>query len=230
VHHSADFLGEASMKCEACGLERGVSHTCPAAISPEVQRILEEGLRAPADGGIEYYAGEALKILRWDDEAIRRNATDPRVTGYGLLFLFAAIVVLVGVPKIAGLNAQLPDWSQTPFPYGVVAGLPFGVVGILGLSLLQAGVCFLIAKWFLGGKGKFVEVLRPLMMVWFVNCLTLWPGKGMLYGAIAWTIVLMMVFEEVTGITRMQAFCICAAVNFIVFAVQFEMIPVTHHY
>jgi hypothetical protein len=217
------------MKCEACGSEYGVSHSCPGAMSPEVQRILEEGLRPPADAGISYYVGEVFKILRWDDEAIRRNAKDPRATTYGLLFLFAGIIVLVGVPRIAELNARLPDTSQMPLPYGVIAGLPLGVFGILGLSLLQAGFCFLIAKWFLEGKGKFIEVLRPLMMVWFVNCLTLWPGNGMLYGAMAWTVVLMMVFEEVTGITKMQAFCICAGINFVVFAVQFEMLPVTHH-
>jgi hypothetical protein len=44
-----------------------------------------------------------------------------------------------------------------------------------------------------------------------------------------WTAALMMVFEEVMGIRRLQAFCICAAINFCVFAVQFEMLPVTHH-
>lgn len=74
------------MKCEVCGLEYGASHNCPGPMSPEVRRILESGLHAPADGGIEYYLGEVGKILQWDDEAIRRNAKDPSATLYGLIF------------------------------------------------------------------------------------------------------------------------------------------------
>jgi hypothetical protein len=94
---------------------------------------------------------------------------------------------------------------------------------------LQIGICYLIAKWFLDGKGTFVEVMRPLMLVWFVNCLVLIRGYGMFYAASVWRVALMLVFEEVMGIRRLQAFCICAGINVCVFAVQFEMLPVTHH-
>ncbi len=74
----------------------------------------------------------------------------------------------------------------------------------------------LIAKWFLQGKGTCVEVMRRLMLVWFVNCLGLVLGRGIFYGAIAWTMVLMIVFEEVTRIGKLQEFCICAGINFCV--------------
>jgi len=81
-----------------------------------------------------------------------------------------------------------------------------------------------------GDVDEFIEVMRPVMLVWFVNCLVLIPSeRGIFYTGIVWMMVLMMVFEEVMGIRRLQAFCISAAVNFCVFAVQFEMLPVTHH-
>ena len=209
-------------------MEYGVSHRCPATLSPEVRRILEEGLRAPVDGGIAYYIGEAGKLLQWDDEAIRRNAKDPRATGYGLLFWTAALAVITFLPRIMKSFGDLPELRQTPIPYGVLGGMAYGAIGMTALSLLQIGLCFLVSKWFLAGRGTFVEVLRPLMMIWFVNCLVLFP-RGIIYAAGAWTIALMMVFEEVMGISRMQAFCISAGINICVFAVQFEMLPVTHH-
>jgi hypothetical protein len=225
---SINGTSELSMKCDVCGLEYGMAHNCPGPMTVAAHEILDAGLQAPADGGVAYYIGEVGKILQWDDEAIRRNAKDPRATTYGLIFWFVAMLIILLAPRIAGLNAHLPETSQLPVPFGVLAGVTLGASGMVALTLLQVGLCYLTAKWFLDGKGRFVEVLRPLMLVWFVNCLLLLP-RGVFYAALIWTIVLMMVFEEVTGITRMQAFRICAAINFGVFAVQFEMSPVTHH-
>jgi hypothetical protein len=217
------------MVCNVCGLEYGLSHNCAGPLSTAGQAILSDGLEAPKNGGFGYYLGEAAKILQWDDFAIRRNAKDPRATGYGLVFWFAAILIILLAPWITGLGAHLPDTSQMPLPYGVLSGTTFGLGGMIAITLLQVGLCYLIAKRFLDGKGTFVEVMRPLMLVWFVNCLVVIPGRGVFIGAIVWTIVLMMVFEEVTGIRRLQAFCICTGINFCLFAVQFEMLPVTYH-
>jgi hypothetical protein len=153
------------MRCEVCGLEYGVSHGCPGPMSPEVRQILESGLHAPPDGGIGYYLGEVGKILHWDDEAIRRNAKDPRATMYGMIFWFAAILIIQLSPRIVGHNPQITATRQLPLPFGIVAGLAFGAVGMVALTLLQDGLCYLIAKWFLEGKGRFVEVMRPLMLV-----------------------------------------------------------------
>ena len=47
--------------------------------------------------------------------------------------------------------------------------------------------------------------------------------------AIAWTAVLMMVFEEVEGISRLQAFGISAGINVCFFLVQLLLTPVTRH-
>ena len=51
-------------------------------------------------------------------------------------------------------------------------------------------------------------VMRPLVLGWFVNVLILIPVVGIYAAGIAWTAVLMLVFEEVDGIERTQAFLI----------------------
>jgi hypothetical protein len=71
--------------------------------------------------------------------------------------------------------------------------------------------------------------MRLLLLGWFVNCLAVISVAGMLLAAIGWTAVLMMVFEEVDGIERLQAFGISAGINICFFVLQFSMMPVTHH-
>ncbi len=176
-----------------------------------------------------YYLGETLKIVGWDDEAIRRNAKDPRATRYGLIIWLGSILLILLGPRLPWLGVHMPKSNPIVLPIGLFGGLAFGVAGMAGIATIQVGLCHLIAKWFLGSEGRFVEVMRPLLLGWAVNCLLLMPTGGAMLAAIGWTIVLMMVFEEVDGITRLQAFCICAGINFCVFAIQFEMLPVTHH-
>lgn len=78
------------MKCTAGGLEYGLSLNRSGPLSAHAQEILEPGLQAPANGGVGYYLGEALKIPRSDDNAIPRTAKDPRATVYGTLIWIAA--------------------------------------------------------------------------------------------------------------------------------------------
>jgi hypothetical protein len=76
---------------------------------------------------------------------------------------------------------------------------------------------------------QLAEVMRPLLLGWFVNCLILIPVAGMLLAGIGWTAVLMMVFEEVDEIEKLQAFGISAGINLCFFAIQFALMPVKHH-
>ncbi|HEY2459486.1 MAG TPA: hypothetical protein VGI16_01695 [Candidatus Acidoferrum sp.] len=96
------------------------------------------------------------------------------------------------------------------------------------VTFLQLTLCHAIAKWFFGAKGKFIEVMRPLLLGWFVNCLTLIPVAGTLLAAIAWTAVLMMVFEEVDEISRLQAFGISAGINLCIFVLEVAFLPAFH--
>jgi hypothetical protein len=63
--------------------------------------------------------------------------------------------------------------------------------------------------------------MRPLLLGWFVNGLILMPVVGALAAAIAWTAVLMMVFDELDGIGRLQAFLISAGINAIFLALLY---------
>jgi hypothetical protein len=182
------------MQCPVCGMNYGVSHNCSGVapiLSPEEAASAPEGI-API-----YYLRLAFNIARWDDVAIRRASRDPHALPYGVIFsmISAAIIFLVtALPRMLtreGATARTIFWGL----------------------LIQFGLCHLIARWFLGATGTFLGVLRPLLLGWFVNGLILIPVVGALASAIAWTAVLMMVFEEVDGIGRLPALLISAGIN-----------------
>lgn len=217
------------MKCSVCGLEYGLSHNCPGPLSAQGQEILDAGLQAPPDGGLAYYLGEAFKIVRWDDIAIRRNAKDLRAGLYGVLIWIAAMLLVLLVTSFPELSRALARVNLIAKVIGGIVGVTFGLMVMASITFVQLGLCHLIARWFFGATGKFVELMRPLLLGWWVNCLIVIPVAGMLLAAIGWTAVLMMVFEEVDGIERLQAFGISAGINICFFALQFWMMPVTHH-
>ena len=217
------------MVCNICGLEYGLSHNCPGPLSTAGQDILSAGLQAPTDGGLGYYLGEALKIVRWDDIAIRRNAKDPRATLYAILFGLISMLLILLATSFPALSRALAGANPVAMVIGAVVGLTFGLLVMGLITFAQLGLCHLIAKWLFGATGKFTELIRPLLLGWFVNCLMLIPVAGMLLAAIGWTAVLMMVFEEVDGIGRLQAFGISAGINICFFILQFSMMPVRHH-
>lgn len=217
------------MVCNVCGLEYGLSHNCPGPVSAAGQEILAAGLQAPTDGGLGYYLAEALKIVRWDDVAIRRNAKDPRATPFALLIWLTSMLLILLVTGLPALSRVLQGNNPVAIAIGAIAGLAFALIVMAVITFVQLGLCHLIAKFFFGASGKFRELMRPLLLGWFVNCLSLVPVAGMLLAGIGWTAVLMMVFEEIDGIGRLQAFGISAGMNICFFALQFSMMPVRHH-
>lgn len=110
---------------------------------------------------------------------------------------------------------------------GLAIGLIFALVAMAAVTLVQLGLCHLIAKWFFGGTGTFVGIMRPLLLAWFVNGLFVIPLVGPPAAGIAWIAVLMLVFEEIDGIRRMQAFFISAGVNICFLALE-SMMGVWH--
>ena len=218
------------MVCNVCGLEYGLSHNCPGPLSAAGQDILSAGLQAPMDGGLGYYLSEAYRIVRWDDIAIRRTAKDPRATLYAILFWLAAMLVVLLATSLPQLSRVLAKANPIAMVIGAVVGLMVGLFLMGLITFAQLGLCHLIAKWFFGATGKFIELMRPLLLGWFVNCLILIPVAGMLLAGIGWTAVLMMVFEEVDGIGRLQAFGISAGINICFLILQFSMLPVRQHH
>ena len=205
------------MKCEVCGMEQGFAHVCSGVappLTPEEAELPPDGL-APA-----YYLRLAFRIARWDDMAVRRAARDSNSLFYGAVFsaVTAAVIFLVtALPGILRHDEATPGTAV----WSIVLGLLFVWVASGIIAIVQLGLCHFIAKWLLGATGTFVGVIRPLLMGWFVNGLAVIPVVGPIAAAIAWTAVLMLVFEEVDGIGRMQAFLVSAGINALTLALLY---------
>jgi hypothetical protein len=87
----------------------------------------------------------------------------------------------------------------------------------------------LIAIYFLGGTGKIVPLLRALFLgVSVVTWVAWFPLIGTFLAGIGTVVVIMVVFEELEHIERLQAFVLSAGVNIIFWGVIFYLQPVTH--
>jgi hypothetical protein len=84
--------------------------------------------------------------------------------------------------------------------------------GIL-VELLRFAICHFLAKQFFGGDGKFVALIRALFLGSVASWLIIVPVLGSLLVGIASTIVIMVVFEEIDHIERLQAFVLAVGVN-----------------
>ncbi len=205
------------MRCKVCGIDFGVSHEC-SGLSPGM--TLEEVAPPPSEFAPFYYIRMAFHIVRWDDVAVRRASRDPNALVYGaaLCAMSAAIIFLVtALPRMLTRDGKAPE----AIFLGLLLGLVFvwAYMGII--AVIQIALCHTIAKVFLGAKGTLVGVMRPLFLGWFVNVLVLIPVVGIYAAGIAWAAVLMLVFEEVDGIERMQAFLISAGINVVFLALNF---------
>jgi hypothetical protein len=203
------------MICNVCGQDFGLAHNC-AGIAPAV--MPEDVAPRPEGFAPFYYLELAYKIARWDDVSIRRASRDPLAMVYGTLLWLISVAALY-VSRVFRFLLVWNDLSRTTI-HRILVGLVVGVAISAIITITQIGLCHLIAKLFLRGIGTFAGVLRPLLLAWFVNLLVLIPLAGPLAAMIAWSAVLMLVFEEVDGIGRVQAFIISYGINFGFFVLQ----------
>jgi hypothetical protein len=211
------------MICTVCGQDYGVAHNCAG-----VSAFMTPEEAAPPPSGFDpiYYLRLAFNIARWDDMAIRRASRDSNAIGYGMVvWTVSAFLILLGttLPRLLART----DIPAPALLLALIPGLSVGLAIMAAVTLLQLGLCHLIAKWLLGGKGTYLQLMGPLLLGWCVNLLILIPFLGPLAAGIAWTAVLMLVFEEVEGIERLQAFFISAGINLCFFLIQF-MLPIRH--
>jgi hypothetical protein len=197
------------MQCPVCRMNYGVSHSC-SGVAPISSA--EEAASVPEGITPIYYLRLAFNIALWDDLAIRRASSDPTALVYGVVFSVISAAIIFLVTALPGMLAREGATAGTIF-WGLLLGLVFVWVYMGAMAFLQLGLCHLIARWFLGATGTFFGVVRPLLLGWFVNGLILIPVVGALASAMAWTAVLMKVFEEVDGIGRLPAFLISAGIN-----------------
>jgi hypothetical protein len=196
------------MICAVCGQSYGITHNCPN-VAP-----LLESEEPPSKLGFPpaYYFMQGWKIIFWDDAAIRRNSRDPNALIYGILFWIvgASLPLLLNI-LIAVSNSVHLEPSRLALSLGIV------IAGIL-VEFLRFGICHLLAKQFFGGDGKFLPLIRALFLGSVASWLIVVPVLGTLLAGIASTIVIMVVFEELDHIERMQAFLLAVGVN-VAFAV-----------
>jgi hypothetical protein len=211
------LLRGGTMRCRMCGIEYAGDHDC-AGITPV---LVPEEMKPPPDGICPgYYLLMALHVARLDGVAIRRVSRDPDALFYGAVFsgISAAIIFLVtALPKMLMREGAT---GGTIF-WGLLLGLVFVCLYSSVVALVQIGIGHFIARWFLGGTGAFFAVLRPALLGWFVNCLTPIPVVGLLAAAVAWTVVLMMILEEVDGLGRLEASLISLGINAIFLALVY---------
>ncbi|HTA57935.1 MAG TPA: hypothetical protein VK805_07270 [Candidatus Baltobacteraceae bacterium] len=190
------------MVCDVCGQEFLVRHSCPGPIPAG-------DILAPPEGfALFYYLGEAWRIVRWDDAAIRRIKDDKRELPYGILIWCVAnalpvLLIATYTPKLA---RQFSD-------FGGILTLLYLLAYGAALGLTQMGICHLLAKWFCAGEGKFIQIIRPLLLASIVYVALASPLFGALLAGLAWTAVMMMVFQEVHGIEPLTAFLLSAGVG-----------------
>jgi hypothetical protein len=161
----------------------------------------------------------AFNIARWDDISIRRASRDTKAGIYGAGLWCIAAMIILGFTAIPQMLRTIHA-SGPALIIGLGTGLIVGLVVMILITFFQLGLCHLIAKWFFGAKGTLRGIMRPLLLGWFVNDLILIPIVGLWASGIAWTAVLMLVFEEVDGIGRLQAFAISAGINVCFIAFQ----------
>ena len=194
------------MVCSVCGQEYGIAHSCAgvaALVTPEESAPAPNLRLAPI-----HYFGEAIRILRWDDAAVRRTAKDNNSLLYGFFILAIAAVLPFASILVRSDRPGFPvPWNLLVSRY--VLTLAFALLWIV----LQIGLAHAIAKILFGAKGSFVGLMRPYLLGQIYQWFVIVPIVGGTIAGLGGIAVLMMVFEEVDGIERMKAFGLAVVIG-----------------
>jgi len=193
-------------------MDYGMTHHCagarPEVVIPADEPALEPATSVPAGFSPLHYLLEALRIATWNSEAILRASRDPRSLGYGIAVWICANSVATVVNMLVLSNERSPIIDIL---VRLIFSLTLGAVQ----SLAQIGTCFLVAKWMLGGDGRFIQILRPLLLGSIVFLLAVIPYAGIFLVAIAWICVFAMVFQVVADIEAFSAYALAIVVGLV---------------
>ena len=135
----------------------------------------------------------ALGIVRMDTEVMAVMSQDPSAIWYG-----AGLMVAVTVLSLL-VQAVIRQVS-----INVVAVVVVALVS-LAISAISTAAIHGAAKVIFGAKGKYVGLLRVLWLGSVVNVLMIVPVVGSIVAGL-WSLLIMMVtFQEIDGIDRIQA-------------------------
>jgi hypothetical protein len=184
--------------------------------------LLEEMMPPPEGIALGHYLQMAVRIAGWDRVAIRRTSNDPDTLVFGAVFSAIAAALIFLVTALQKMVTREGATAGTIF-WGLLLGLVFVCVYSALVVMVQIGVAHFIARAFLGGKGTLFGVMRPALLGWWVNGLTVIPVVGLPVATMVWTAVLMRILEEVDGVPRLQAFVIPAVINGIFLALVYAV-------
>jgi hypothetical protein len=197
-------------------MEYSMIHNCSGAPVAVVlpSEVTQEAPPRPSGFLPLHYAREAFRIAAWNSDAIQRASRDQNALVYGIFVWLIANSISVLV--LEALSPARPPLQVLPAIVGLIWFLTINAA----FSLAQVGVCFLIAKWLMGGEGRFVEVLRPLLLGSITLILVAIPYAGVFLGAIAWICVFAMVFQVVADVEALSAYVLSIIVGLVFSALQ----------
>jgi len=217
------------MICAVCGQDYGLAHNCTGVASAYASP--EESAPFPHGFAPRYYLRLAWKIVTWDEVSIHRASRDPNATYYGAAVwtLSAGIICVVSLFPVLLRVIQAQAWTAPMILIRIGISVVFEVVYLAAITFLQLGLCHLVAKLFFGGTGTYIGVMRPFLLVWWVQIFGAMGLIGMWVGGLAWIAVLMLVFEEVEGIARLKAFLIATVINVTFALLQIWLLGAQRH-
>ncbi len=143
------------MRCTVCG-EEGLVHECAGPPLPAIPS--SESSRRPQTSLPNYFR-EGLAIASLDLGAIRRAAGDPKAFRYGCL--------LLGLAYLPTFVWELRDtlWPPRVMNWAVLAfAWPIATSALVAALLVYFGVFHACARFVFGGKGKYRELVRPMLL------------------------------------------------------------------
>jgi len=197
------------MQCPVCGREYGIAHVCTGPNQGEAALAAEWA--APAGFAPLHYFRKAIAIAALNEGAVIAASQEPQAIYYG------ACIWILG--QLAFAISLLLSTGTINAGYGLIL-LNLLVRMFVGapLILLQYAAVHFAARRFFDARGKLRGVLGPLLLgsiVTWVAGIPVFPRVG-LWVANLWSIAVMMIcFEEVDRIRRLQAFGLSFALGFL---------------
>jgi hypothetical protein len=153
------------------------------------------------------YFRDAIRIARFHDDTISRVSKDPRALVYGAGIL-AVGGLLTNASDLLSTDG-ITDDLQAQWLYLAVM-LPSAAALSLLLSAFNIALMHGAAKIIFGATGSYVGMLRVLWLGSLVIWLMIIPVVGFIAGF--WFLLIVLVsFEVVDGIERLQAMVVVAA-------------------
>ncbi len=178
-----------------CGREYGIAHDCSGPNQGQAALVAEWA--APPGFATLHYLRKAFAIARLNEGAVQAASLEAPAAFYGIFIL------------LVGQVAVFKDffWSETSGSVLLTyASFLFFLVLQTLFTFAQLAAVHFCAKRFFGGRGTFIGVIRPYLLGSIVSWTAFVPYVGLFVAAIWHLAMMMIVFEEVDHIRRIQAF------------------------